>query len=49
MPSVAAASAVAAGDRRFRELVLVTTGAVALCGACRQFLLEFNAAKDYLG
>ncbi len=39
---VAAAAAVAAGDREFIEIVVVSRGGVSPCGACRQFLAEFN-------
>lgn len=39
---VAAASAVAAGDRDFAAIAIVSRGGVAPCGACRQFLAEFN-------
>ena len=40
---VAAAAAVAAGDRDFAAIAVVSRGGVAPCGACRQFLAEFNA------
>ena len=39
---VAASSAVAAGEREFAEIVVVSRGGVSPCGACRQFLAEFN-------
>jgi cytidine deaminase len=39
---VAAAAAVAAGERDFAEIAVVTRGGVTPCGACRQFLAEFN-------
>jgi cytidine deaminase len=39
---VAASAAVAAGDRDFAEIVVVSRGGVSPCGACRQFLAEFN-------
>ncbi|HJQ79144.1 MAG TPA: cytidine deaminase [Lacipirellulaceae bacterium] len=39
---VAAAAAVAAGDRDFAAIAIVSRGGVAPCGACRQFLAEFN-------
>lgn len=38
----AASAAIAAGQRDFRTLVLVTRGSVSPCGACRQFLIEFG-------
>ena len=39
---VAASAAVAAGEREFSEIVVVSRGGVSPCGACRQFLAEFN-------
>lgn len=39
---VAASTAVAAGEREFLEIAVVTPGGVTPCGACRQFLAEFN-------
>ncbi len=39
---VALAAAVAAGERRFKMLVIVSPGGVAPCGACRQFAAEFS-------
>ena len=39
---VAAAAAVAAGDRDFTAIAVATRGGVSPCGACRQFLAEFN-------
>ncbi len=38
---VAAAAAVAAGEREFVRLALCLPGAGTPCGACRQFLAEF--------
>jgi cytidine deaminase len=39
---VAAAAAVAAGQRDFTAIAVATRTGVAPCGACRQFLAEFN-------
>jgi cytidine deaminase len=39
---VAAAGAVAAGDRDFVAIAVVSRGGVTPCGACRQFLAEFS-------
>ena len=39
---VAASTAVAAGDRDFSAIAVATPGGVSPCGACRQFLAEFN-------
>jgi cytidine deaminase len=41
---VAAAAAVAAGDRDFAAIAVVSRGGVSPCGACRQLLAEFNPA-----
>jgi cytidine deaminase len=41
---VAASTAVAAGDRDFAAIAVATPGGVSPCGACRQFLAEFNPA-----
>lgn len=41
---VAAATAVAAGERDFLEIAIASQGGATPCGACRQFLAEFNAA-----
>ena len=38
---VAAASAVAAGERQFQAIAVATSGGHSPCGACRQFLAEF--------
>jgi cytidine deaminase len=38
---VAAGAAVAAGDRDFVAIAVVSRGGVSPCGACRQFLAEF--------
>ena len=39
---VAASTAIAAGDRGFEAIAVATRGGVSPCGACRQFLAEFN-------
>jgi cytidine deaminase len=39
---VAASAAVAAGEREFTQIVVVSRSGVSPCGACRQFLAEFN-------
>jgi cytidine deaminase len=39
---VAASAAVAAGEREFTQIAVVSRTGVAPCGACRQFLAEFN-------
>jgi cytidine deaminase len=39
---VAASAAVAAGEREFAQIAVVSRTGVTPCGACRQFLAEFN-------
>jgi cytidine deaminase len=39
---VAAATAVAAGDRDFVAIAIASRGGASPCGACRQFLAEFS-------
>jgi len=39
---VAAGSAVAAGEKKFTAIAVVSRGGVSPCGACRQFLAEFS-------
>jgi cytidine deaminase len=39
---VAASAAVAAGEREFEQIAVVSRTGVTPCGACRQFLAEFN-------
>lgn len=39
---VAAGAAVAAGEREFMAIAVASRGGVTPCGACRQFLAEFN-------
>jgi cytidine deaminase len=41
---VAASAAVAAGNRDFTAIAVATRGGATPCGACRQFLAEFNPA-----
>ena len=41
---VAASAAVAAGDRDFAAIAIASRGGATPCGACRQFLAEFNPA-----
>src|SRR5262245_22417068 len=41
---VAASAAVAAGDREFVAIAIASRGGATPCGACRQFLAEFNPA-----
>jgi cytidine deaminase len=38
---VAASTAVAAGEREFAAIAVVSRGGASPCGACRQFLAEF--------
>jgi cytidine deaminase len=39
---VAASAAIAAGEREFTQIAVVSRTGVSPCGACRQFLAEFN-------
>jgi cytidine deaminase len=39
---VAASAAVAAGERELMAIAVASRGGVTPCGACRQFLAEFN-------
>jgi cytidine deaminase len=39
---VAATTAVAAGERNFTDIAIVSRGGASPCGACRQFLAEFS-------
>ncbi len=39
---VAASAAVAAGEQEFTQIAVVSRTGVSPCGACRQFLAEFN-------
>jgi cytidine deaminase len=43
---VAAVAAVTAGDRQFTAIAVASRGGAAPCGACRQFLAEFNASMQ---
>lgn len=45
---VAAGAAVAAGEREFVAIAVVSRGGVSPCGACRQFLAEFHPALPVL-
>jgi cytidine deaminase len=45
---VALFSAVAAGERRFRAIAVVTRDGGMPCGACRQALAEFGTALEVL-
>ncbi len=45
---VAAAAAVAAGQRRLVAVAIVSDGGAAPCGACRQFLAEFGSQMAVL-
>src|SRR5919106_5668640 len=40
---VAASAAIAAGEREFAAIAVASRGGVTPCGACRQFLAEFNS------
>lgn len=39
---VAASAAIVAGEREFVTIAIVSRGGASPCGACRQFLAEFN-------
>jgi cytidine deaminase len=39
---VAASAAIAAGEKEFTQIAVVSRTGVTPCGACRQFLAEFN-------
>jgi cytidine deaminase len=39
---VAASAAIVAGEREFVTIAIVSRGGATPCGACRQFLAEFN-------
>jgi len=45
---VAAASAVAAGEQDFVAIAIASPSGVPPCGACRQFLAEFNPALSVI-
>ena len=45
---VAAGAAVAAGERNFAAIAVVTRGGASPCGACRQFLAEFGPDMEVL-
>ena len=45
---VAASAAVAAGRRDFTALAVATRGGISPCGACRQFLAEFNPNLPFI-
>ena len=43
---VAACTAAAAGHRKILAVAVATSGGASPCGACRQFLAEFNGSMD---
>jgi len=45
---VAAAAAIAAGQRELLAVAIASSGAAPPCGACRQFLAEFGSNMDVL-
>jgi cytidine deaminase len=45
---VALVAAVAAGDREFTAIAVASRGGASPCGACRQFLAEFNVNLQVL-
>lgn len=45
---VAAAAAVAAGQRKLLAVAVASSGGASPCGACRQFLAEFGPDMDVL-
>ena len=45
---VAACAAVSAGRQQIRAVAVAAEGGVTPCGACRQFLAEFNGEMDVL-
>jgi cytidine deaminase len=45
---VAAVAAIAAGERVFTAIAVASRGGASPCGACRQFLAEFNPGLQVL-